>query len=215
MPTVPPAPKIYHIVHVDRLASIVGNAGLFCDAIMMQHQNAGTMIGISDIKLRRLQSPLTSRPGLRVGDCVPFYFCARSIMLYIIHCANHPNLSYRGGQSPIIHLESDLNAALAWANAQSKRWAFTLSNAGSTYFEDRADPNKLDEVNWPAVTANDWRDPAVKEGKQAEFLVEEHFPWGLIERIGVYSSGVANQVGSVLPNPGHRPKVEILRNWYY
>lgn len=211
----PPAPKIYHIVHVDRLASIVRGGGLFCDAIMMQQQNAGTMIGISDIKQRRLQSPLMSRPGIRVGDCVPFYFCPRSIMLYIIHRANHQNLAYRGGQGPIIHLEADLQAALDWATAQSTRWAFTLSNAGSTYFEDRADRARLNEVNWPAVMTTDWRDPAVKEGKQAEFLIEAQFPWSLVERIGVYSSGIAHQVASVLPNPGHRPRVEILTNWYY
>ena len=30
-------------------------------------------------------------------------------MLYVIHCANHPELAYRGGQQPIIHLEADLH----------------------------------------------------------------------------------------------------------
>jgi hypothetical protein len=150
-----------------------------------------------------------------VGDCVPFYFCPRSIMLYIIHCANHPNLTYRGGQEPIVHLESDLNAAIAWAEQHGKRWAFTLSNAGSTYFEDRADRQQLSEVDWPSVAANNWSDPAVKEGKQAEFLVEQHLPWGLIERIGVYSRDVANRVAAALPAGGHRPNVQSLRNWYY
>ena len=31
----------------------------------------------------------------------------------------------------------------------------------------------------------------IKEGKQAEFLVEECFPWSLVERIGMYSESVA------------------------
>lgn len=215
MPSVPAAPKIYHIVHVDRLASIIQSGSLLCDAIMANHPNVGSMIGMSDIKARRLQSPLLSRPGLRVGDCVPFYFCPRSIMLYIIHCANHPNLAYRGGQRPIVHLEADLMKSIAWADAQPKRWAFTLSNAGSTYFEDRADASQLDEVNWQAIAATNWSARAVKEGKQAEFLVEQDFPWALVERIGVHSSGIANQVGSVLPQLGHRPRLEILPQWYY
>jgi len=30
--TVPAQPKIYHIVHVDRLPSIIADGGLWCDA---------------------------------------------------------------------------------------------------------------------------------------------------------------------------------------
>ncbi len=215
MPPPPASPKIYHIVHTDRLSSIIADGGLLCDTIIAPRQKTGTMIGIEDIKKRRLQSLISSRPGLRVGDCVPFYFCPRSIMLYIIHCANHPNLAYRGGQEPIIHLEADLDAAIAWATANSKRWAFTLSNAGSTYFEDRADRDQLNEVDWRAVTATDWSASAVKEGKQAEFLVEERLPWALIERIGVYTTQIASRVALALPSGGHRPTVQVLGNWYY
>ena len=215
MPTPPAQPKIYHIVHVDRLSSIIADGGLHCDATVVSQRKAGTMIGIDDIKRRRLQSQISSRPGLRVGDCVPFYFCPRSVMLYIIHCANHPNLAYRGGQEPIIHLEGDFTSATSWANANSKRWAFTLSNAGSTYFEDRADRRQLTEIDWQAVTATQWGDSAVKEGKQAEFLIEERLPWVLIERIGVYSTQIANRVALALPSGGHRPTVQVLGNWYY
>lgn len=214
MPTPPSAPKIYHIVHVDRLASIVADGGLYCDAVMAS-RNAGTMIGISDIKARRLQSRLQSHPSLHVGDCVPFYFCPRSVMLYLIHRANHPNLQYTGGQGPIIHLEADLHATIAWANAQSKRWAFTLSNAGSHYFEDRCDVAQLGEVNWPAVQATQWSAQAIKEDKQAEFLLEERMPWSLVDRIGVMPGAIVSQVVSALPKSGHRPRVEIQRNWYY
>ena len=47
---------------------------------------------------------------------MPFYFCPRSVMLYLIHKANHPELDYHGGQGAILHLESDLNTVIAWAN---------------------------------------------------------------------------------------------------
>ena len=65
------------------------------------------------IKQRRLTTPLTSHPTLTVGQCVPFYFCPRSIMLYLIYQGNHPELTYREGQGPIIHLECDLHASIA------------------------------------------------------------------------------------------------------
>lgn len=213
MSPVPAQPKLYHIAHVDRLPSIVANDGLWCDAEIVRRAPAGTTIGMAGIKQRRLVQPLSSHPDLHVGDCVPFYFCPRSVMLYLIHQANHPELAYRGGDAPILHFEADLHAVVAWAKAQPARWAFTLSNAGSYYFEDRCDLAQLGEINWEAVQARNWQ--AHKEGKQAEFLLERHLPWHLIERIGVRSPAVYTQVVNALPAGGHRPKVEIHADWYY
>ncbi|MFC4487877.1 DUF4433 domain-containing protein, partial [Tepidiphilus baoligensis] len=173
----------------------------------------GTTIGMSSIKQRRLTLSLNSHPDLHVGDCVPFYFCPRSVMLYLIHQGNHPELDYRGGQAPILHFEADLHATVAWAQAQQKRWAFTLSNAGSCFFEDRCDLERLDEIDWAAVQARDWRQ--CKEGKQAEFLLEHSLPWHLIERIGVLNCAIYQHVVNALPVNGHRPKVEIRPDWYY
>ena len=94
----PPAePKIYHIVHVDRLASIVADGGLWSDAALHRRERPGTVIGMSVIKERRLTNPVKCRPGLSVGDCVPFYFCPRSVMLYVIHRADNEGLQYRDG----------------------------------------------------------------------------------------------------------------------
>lgn len=85
-------------------------------------------------------------------------------MLYLIYQGNHPDLEYRGGQGPIIHLESDLRQTVDWAEAQGQRWAFTLGSAGSRYFEDRSDLNQLGEIDWYAVRATNWQ--GCKEGKQ-------------------------------------------------
>lgn len=210
---VPAQPKIFHICHVDRLASIVAAGGLLSDAAVVQAAAPGTVIGMNHIKQRRLQElRLNSHPGLYVGQCVPFYFCPRSVMLFLIHRQN-ADLAYKGGQGPIIHLEADLHATVAWANAQPRRWAFTLSNAGSRYFEDRADLARLGEVDWDAVAARNWS--ACREAKQAEFLLEHSFPWHLVERIGVLSQPIATQVAQTLPVGGHRPPVQILPAWYY
>lgn len=146
--TVPALPKLYHIVHVDRLASIIAAGGLLCDAAVMANQTGGTTIGMNSIMQRRLQElTLASHPDLHVGDCVPFYFCPRSIMLFIIRQANHPELDYQGGQGPIVHLQADLQVSVTWASENGRRWAFTLSNAGSYYFEDRCDLRGADSKN--------------------------------------------------------------------
>ena len=120
----PRHPKIYHIVHVDRLPSIVADGCLWCDAEVLRRAPQGTTIGMSNIKQRRLKElTLSSHADLHVGDCVPFYFCPRSVMLYLMYQGNHPDLVYRAGQEPIIHLEADLHAAVDWAKRHKRRWS--------------------------------------------------------------------------------------------
>jgi len=211
---IPAEPKVYHIVHVDRLPSIVEDDWLWCDAETSRRSLPGTTIGMNQIKERRLNElTLTSHPDLHVGDCVPFYFCPRSVMLYLVYRANHPELRYRGGQGPIVHLEADLQQIVTWAEEHGQRWAFTLSNAGAYYFEDRCDLAQLSEIDWDAVQARDWRQ--CKEGKQAEFLIERQFPWELVSRIGVLSQQVYGQVSTAMQAGTHRPLIEIRPDWYY
>ena len=154
----PVDPKIYHIVHVDRLPSIVAEVGLLCDAAIAERRPVGTTTGMNDIKQRRLSE---------------------------LRLSSHGDL----------------------------RWAFTLSNAGARYFEDRSDLGQLGEIDWDAVEATHWS--RCKEGKQAEFLIEQRFPWELVSRIGVRSQRVCYQTEAVLEAAAHRPPVEIRPAWYY
>ncbi len=52
-------------------------------------------------------------------------------------------------------------------------------------------------------------------GKQAEFLIEQSFPWGLVSRIGVRSQQIYDQVRAALGTSVHQTGVEIKPNWYY
>lgn len=216
----PERPKIYHIIHVDRLPSVLADTCLWSDAEMVNRPDTGTVIGMSDIKRRRLMElTLSSHPGLYVGQCVPFYFCPRSVMLYLLWQANHQNLGYRGGEEPIVHLEADLKDTVEWADENGWHWAFTLSNAGAYGFEDRDSLDSLDEIDWEAVGATRWSGSgipsSVRHEKQAEFLIESRFPWELVERIGVRSRDIAQRVSQVLRVDTHRPIVEIRQDWYY
>lgn len=210
----PDRPKIYHIVHLDRLPTISQGA-LWSDAAIRQAAPAGTVIGMNSIKDRRLALPVSCHDGTFVGQYVPFYFCSRSIMLFVIHCANHPELAYRGGQGPIVHLEADLHEAVEWAQANRRRWAFTPANAGAFYTPFYADVGALDRLNWPAIAERDFRSADVKEAKQSEFLMHEHFPWTLVRRIGVVTNAMAQNVHAAIQAAAHRPPIEIQPTWYY
>ena len=97
----PPAhPKIYHIVHVDRLASIVKDGYLWCDKEVGERASGGTAIGMEKIKRRRKENLLSSYPDLHVGDCVPFYFGTRSVMLFVIFKQGGQELRLSGRAGP-------------------------------------------------------------------------------------------------------------------
>lgn len=209
---VPANPKIYHIAHVDRLPSIIEH-GLLCDAEVLRRGGMeGTTIGMSKIKQRRLHElTLDSHPDLYVGECVPFYFCPRSVMLYMFHVRSD-KVDYRDGQDSIIHLQADLRAAVDWLDENQQRWAFSLTNAGSKIFDDRCDLGQLHELDWETIRATYWSDR--RDAKQAEFLAEQSFPWHLIDGIGVHNEAIYTNVVNKLPET-HRPKVAIKNTWYY
>ena len=210
---VPARPKIYHILHVDRLASVVQSGGLLSDSQMADKPHAGTTIGMPHIKERRLRKALSNHSDLHVGDCVPFYFCPRSVMLYVISRRTSQDLPYRGGQDPIVHLEADLHETVAWAARNGRRWAFTTSSAASYHFVDYSRLDHLNQIDWPAIQATDWRGRT--DEKQAEFLVERFFPWHLVSRIGCWTRATEQLASEAVMAADAQPPVHVMRTWYY
>jgi len=212
----PSRQKIYHITHLRNIARIVNAGAIYSDARRLALKLQCEIVGMSRIKKRRLEEiQVECHPGTMVGQYTPFYFCPRSIMLYILHRGNNPDLNYTEGQNPIVHLQADLHHTIAWADTNRIRWAFSNGNAGAfltRFFGSVAD---LKNVNWPAVASTDFRDPVIKEGKQAEFLLWDEFPWQLIEEIGVRNADAMRSVQAAIQAAGHRPPVSVQPAWYY
>ena len=166
---------------------------VWSDDAVRKTKNRRTVIGFDTIKQRRLDDIFVScYPATRVGHYVPFYFCYRAPMLYVIARGNS-ELSYHGGQERIVHLVSRIGVAIH--QAEGRPWAFTDGNAGARYTQFSNDLEKLDQlVDWNAVQATDWSDPARKERKQAEFLVYQRFPWAGIHEIATINRNVAEEV---------------------
>jgi hypothetical protein len=215
--TAPPlAPKIYHITHIDNLGKIAEDGHLWSDRERLNRGFDCSVVGMPVIKDRRLTKiPVTCHPGTMVGDYVPFYFCPRSVMLYIFHCNNHPDLPYRGGQGPIVHLQADVQDCITWANRNGIRFAFSTSNAGSFTADFFSTPADLKQINWGAVNSRDFRDRNTKEQKQAEFLVLRSFPWSLVEQVGVFDQNIRNLAIQAMMNSSHQPPVRVENGWYF
>mgnify|MGYP002654364216 CR=1 FL=1 len=215
--TITPAhPKIYHITHINNLASIASSMELISDANRINRGISCSLVGMSTIKQRRLEEiEVPCHSDTKVGQYVPFYFCPRSIMLYILHMGNHPDITYRDGQNQIIHLQADFYQVINWANANAVPWAFSNGNAGAFLTTFYNDPTQLDQIDWQAVTATDFRDAKIKEGKQAEFLMFDVFPWTLIEKIGTINSIIGTKVKKTLAKAKHQPLITIEPDWYF
>jgi hypothetical protein len=214
--TQPAHPKVFHITHVDNLARIVQEGVVWSDAKRVELGLECAIVGMTEIKRRRMEEIVVlCHPGTKVGQYVPFYFCPRSIMLFLLHKGNHPDLDYHQGQEPIIHLQADLRQIVDWADRNRSRWAFSDRNAGARlalFYKKVAD---LEKINWEAIASTDFKDMVVKEGKQAEFLVFGSFPWILVEKIGVVNARIQAMVDSALANAVHKPLVTVEGNWYY
>jgi len=155
---------IYHITHVDNLASIVEEGCLWSDRRLVNTHGGRVVIGLDNIKTRRLDElPVHCHAGTKVGDYVPFYFCPRSPMLYMIHMRNS-DLKYQDGQERIVHLVTTTDLAIQ--AAASRPWAFSDGNAGAFYTQFLADISQLPTfIDWNAVRAQWWRgtnvDPSI------------------------------------------------------
>lgn len=216
MSPIPARPKIYHITHVDNLPSIIAAGRLWSDAERIRQGLACSVVGMSEIKKRRLEDlPVPCHPGTLVGHYVPFYFCPRSIMLFVLYKGNHAELAYQGGQRPIVHLQADLHATVAAADRQNVPWAFSTRNAGARYAPFFSSLEALGEVSWTAVEASDFRSDDVKEGKQAEFLTFSSFPWALVEKVGVIDDAVLAQAASAISLATYQPPMAVERGWYF
>ena len=204
--TPPTDPTIFHITHVDNLPGILREGGLWGERHCIARQVGNTNIGHTHIKRRRLARLVTTRAGGTLGDYVPFNFCPRSVMLFAVH-KGHPD--YTGGQENIVHLVSTISRAIA----SGRRWAFTDRHAELAHALHFDELGKLTEVPWHVMGERYWS--AVKEERQAEFLVREFFPWSAVLEVAVMTPAVAQRVQAILDPTSKNPPVAVRSEWYY
>lgn len=199
--------EIYHITDVANLPGIISDGGLRSDQAMSTFEHS--VVGYAHMKERRLrQTRIPCCHNRFVGEFVPFYFCPRSPMLFVINKGGTGRPP--GYQRRIVHLVSRASTGVA----QGRDWAMSDGNAGTGYpsFYSSFEAG-VAAIDWAAVRTNSWQGRTTQ--KMAEFLVADWFPWSGFEMIGCMDSTIAAEVAGILRSAPHQPTVSVQRVWYY
>ena len=199
--------KVSHITHIDNLGSILQQSCLWSDDKRLELGLVNQNIGYNHIKQRRLVRPVNVAAGGAIGQYVPFNFCPRSVMLFVIY-KGHPD--FQGGQDRVLHLISDTDT-IRFSN---QHCFFTDIHADLDYAEQIDDFDRIGELDIQRIINEKyWQD--FKEEKQAEFLAFESVQWTTIKQIGVKTEALAGEVNALLQAEQHKPEVVIRPEWYY
>ena len=211
--TTPQRGLLFHFTHRRNLASIA-EEGLFCDDTVTVSNRNFKEVGNPDIKSRRRARPVRIPPAGKVADYVPFYFAARSPMLYMIDRNAVP--SYTGGQDKIVYLVTSVDSIAK----HGLEFVFTDRNAALATALFSNDLAELDDyVDWDLMEAQMWRDtaeyPDKKERRMAEMLVHRHVPWAAINAVAVKTKEQKRHATAVLANVGANTKIRVQPDWYF
>jgi len=199
--------KVSHITHIDNLSSILKQSCLWSDSKRIELGLVNQNIGYSHIKQRRLLRPVNVAAGGTIGQYVPFNFCPRSVMLFVIHKGH---ADFQDGQERVLHLISDTDTI----RLSNQHCFFTDIHADLDYAEQIDEFGRITELDIQRIINEKyWQD--FKEEKQAEFLAFESVQWATIQQIGVKTQAIADEVKTSLRNAKHKPEVIVRPGWYY
>jgi len=207
---------IFHFTHLDNLATILADGGLWSDSACAKMQRAVARSGSSEIKQRRLATPIESGVGMGgcVGDYVPFYFAPRSPMLFSISRGNVPGVS--ADQDPLVYL-------VACAE-EFKPPAFVVTDGNAaggltSHYGTHADiAVRVDAQLMQAVYWNNTdEDGDRKRRRAAEFLVHDFVPWARIKALATRTRATQLAAEALFKRLKlkHRPAVSVESGWYF
>lgn len=205
--------KIYHITDKRNLPQICNYKGLYSKNKARTLNIDSINIAYEGIQDRRTETMVPIKPGGCLHDYVPFYFAPRSPMLYAIKTGFIGG--YEGGQRDIVYLVCAIESIVE----KKSLFVFTDGHAIMRLSEFFSDIRSFNFIDWKVMKDSYWadtpKDPDRKRRRQAEFLVRDFLPFGLVDEIGVMNESVQNEVKDIVFKNGYDKIVNIKNDWYY
>lgn len=210
--TTPRPGLLFHFTHISNLASIA-QSGLASDTVVQGRGQLKTEVGNQRIKAARRSRTVPCGPGGCVADYVPFYFAARSPMLYAIRGGNVS--TYQGGQADLVYLITEVSRVVELRLP----YVFTDRNAAlalAAYGDDAAELGRF--VDWELMNRRYWTsddESDLRERRMAEFLVHGAVPWDAFLGVATFDDARSEQATDLLSSVGVQTDVLVKRDWYF
>lgn len=201
---------IYRITDYRNLPFILDN-GMQCANSPTQDEGFH-QIGFPTLIDKRKDHPVPVAPYGTLGDYVPFYFCPKSPMLYVIERGNDPEVV--GNVENIIYLVSTVEKVIAL----DKHFVYTDRNAKLEYAIFNNNVDHIKELPWDIIKSDNWGrlyGADRKELKQAEFLVNDFLPVDALIGIGCKTSDIQSKVNAILNERNLKIETKVKSEWYF
>jgi len=204
---------IVHLTSVENLPSIWGSGVMLAPSQIPDSVEVDEL-GSRRIKDRRAARKVPCSAGGVVADYVPFYFSARSPMLYFAYTGN-PLSPFTSGQADLVHLVSHVDVVVDYGCV----FAIADRNATLVLAEFSDDRDDLDDlVDWTLQNQRFWNNtpdqPDRMERRMAEFLVHDRLPVDAIVGVVVMDDSTESRVLDTLAGYDD-VAVHVKRDWYY
>lgn len=204
---------VVHLTSIENLP-LIWNAGALLASSLLGDGPAVDELGSPEVKQLRSRRPVPCSEGGVVADYVPFYFCARSPMLYFAHTGN-PLSPFKKGQAELVHLVSHVDVV----DELNLAFAITDRNAALGYAAFSAELRDLDDlVDWTLQHQKFWNntpsEPDRMERRMAEFLIHHRCPVEAVLSIVTIDDEHRERISDTLDGYD-APQVVAHRDWYY
>jgi hypothetical protein len=214
---------LFHFTHLDNIPEIVQLGALLSDTEVQRRGLLRTEAGDTQIKERRRRQRVPCPPGGVVADYVPFYFAARSPMMFVLKHGRVPTFS--GDHRDLVYVVSDVELAVRTGRAcvVSDRNAAVgvadFTNDLNVMGDLTAELPTSDFIDWSVMRLTIWKDipdyPDRMERRMAEFLVHTTFPLDASLGIATHSQTQRAIIERMFESAGREVKCVLRPDWYY
>jgi hypothetical protein len=204
---------LYHITSWQNLPGIILEEGLWSPN-QLRARGITPLSGAHEhILKRRSTFPVKVGVGGTLHDYIPWSFAPRQPMLCALAHGQVDGQQVK--QSEMVHLRTSVAAVLD----AGLEWAF--SDGHPTVFNSKLFDlvGAFCYVDWPLMKEQWWNntdeDGDRTRRRQAEFLINDFAPWGLVTAIATMNEDVATNVREIVNDLPHAPRVKVVRKWYF
>ena len=233
--------RIYHVTHISNLAGVLSRGALLADASKAWEGRPAVDISSAETRESRRAILVSGQGSLSVAKYVPFFLSPDASVWDSIRAHNDdPRLALDAhGSAPFdfVILVSTVKKALdAQAATETSTETSTETDAEPTDAANAAADESGSAAASVVATDGDATGALTRFGAsredaervlrtlradpdsaailEAEFLVEEAFPYELVTLIGVANDKVREAVKPILAASSHRPKVAVYPPWF-